>query len=46
MKKYKAPFPKVIEIFKDQIDFGINDKIHALTRDDLVAMEGMVYQIT
>lgn len=46
MKKYKTPFPKEIEIFKDQIDFGINDKIHALTRGHLVAMEGMVCQIT
>ena len=42
MKEHKTPFPIVVEIFEGQIDFGVNGTTHALTKGDLVSLEGNV----
>lgn len=42
MKKHKPPFPIVVEIFEDQIDFGVNEMIYTLSKGGLVALEGNV----
>ncbi len=42
MKEHKTPFPIVIELFKGEIDFGVNGEIHRLQAGDIVSLEGGV----
>lgn len=42
MKEHQTPFPIVVEIFEGSIEFGVNGKVLALTRGDLLSLEGGV----
>ena len=42
MKKHQTAFPITVEIVDGQIDFGVENKIHNLTKGDIVALNGGV----
>jgi quercetin dioxygenase-like cupin family protein len=42
MKEHKTPFPIVVEVFEGSIAFGVNGKVHNVTKGDLLALEGNV----
>ncbi|TRX71192.1 cupin [Carboxylicivirga sp. M1479] len=42
MKEHSAHTPIVVEIFKGEIDFGVNNEIHQLTEGDILTLNGKV----
>lgn len=42
MKKHQTKYPITVEIVAGEIDFGVNDETHNLTRGALLTLEGGV----
>ncbi len=42
MKAHKAPFPIVVHVLEGEIDFGVEDKIHALKKGAILTVEGNI----
>lgn len=42
MKKHQTAFPISVELVEGELDFGVNDKTHALVKGDLLALDGNV----
>ena len=40
MKKHQTSFPISVELVEGELDFGVNDTVHALVKGDLLALEG------
>lgn len=42
MKKHQTSFPISVELVEGELDFGVNDTVHALVKGDLLALDGGV----
>jgi len=42
MKKHQTPYPIVVEMFEGDLDFGVDGKVHNLTRGAILALDGGV----
>lgn len=40
MQKHQTPYPIVVQIFKGEIKFGVNNQIILLKEGDLITLEG------
>ncbi|MAY88622.1 MAG: cupin [Pseudooceanicola sp.] len=40
MKEHKTPFPILVQVFRGEIDFGVNGKKHRLSEGSIIALGG------
>lgn len=42
MKEHKTPFPIVVQVFKGEIDFGVNGEVKHLEEGTMISLDGGV----